>query len=126
MQQKHTPGKWHHYHAKLREQFSTVIDEIQDDNGKAIVFWSGFDSVERPKYETRANCKLIARAPDLLAENAKLTERVRELTEALSMLVDRNITYREEEIIIRFESHFHATNAAVKARAALSRAKEEA
>lgn len=64
--------------------------------------------------------------PHLLAEIAKLNERVRELTEALNMLVDRNITYRGEELIIRFESHFHATNAAVKARAALSRAKEEA
>lgn len=64
---KHTPGPWKHYTAPLRPQFPTIIHEIQDADGEAIVKWGGFDGVDQPKRTVIANARLIAAAPDLLA-----------------------------------------------------------
>lgn len=44
----------------------------------AIVSWLGFDNSDRPKAEHEANAALIARASELLEENAKLRELLRE------------------------------------------------
>jgi len=53
-----TPG-WVFYKDKLRPKFSTKIIEIQDQNGNAIIKWSGFDCVDRrTKKETEANARI--------------------------------------------------------------------
>lgn len=63
----HTPGPWRHYSGPLRPQYPTVIHEIQTRSGRAVVKWAGFDGLELTKKETKANARLIAAAPDMLA-----------------------------------------------------------
>lgn len=60
-----TPGPWQYYTGKLRPQFATVIHEIQDTDGTAIISWGGFDGVDFSQEEIAANAKLIAAAPAL-------------------------------------------------------------
>lgn len=62
----HTSGPWKVYHAKLRPQFSGRIIEVQDDHGKPVVTWSGFDNYDRLKKTHLANARLIAAAPEML------------------------------------------------------------
>lgn len=62
-----TPGPWRYYTGKLRPQFSTVVHEIQDSDGTAIVSWSGFDGVDFSQGQIAANARLIAAAPALYA-----------------------------------------------------------
>lgn len=64
---RYTPGPWRYYSGKLRPQFSTLIHEIRDQDGNAIVKWGGFDGVNLPLQQISANAQLIAAAPDLLA-----------------------------------------------------------
>lgn len=63
----HTPGPWRVYHALLRPQFpGNKIIEIQDDHGRAIVQWVGFDNSDRLKQTHLANAHLMAAAPTML------------------------------------------------------------
>lgn len=71
---KHTPGPW-------RASISEYTTEVVTDNSKskAVVNWMGFDDSDVPKAEHEANAALIARAPELLEENAKLRELIAEI-----------------------------------------------
>jgi hypothetical protein len=64
---KHTPGPWKVYHEVFRAELSNMkIIEIQDEHGKSIIFWTGFDSANQAEKEKLANARLIAAAPELL------------------------------------------------------------
>ena len=41
--------KWKVYHAKLRQQFSAVVIEIQTIEGQKVIDWGGFDDSSIPK-----------------------------------------------------------------------------
>lgn len=62
-----TKGPWHVYSAPLRPEFPTIIIEVQDAKGEAVVPWGGFDAAHQTKAVKLANARLIAAAPDLLA-----------------------------------------------------------
>lgn len=57
---EHTLGPWTLF---AREK----VVEVQDANGKPVVTWAGFDDSRRPLKVRKANGRLIAAAPDLLA-----------------------------------------------------------
>jgi hypothetical protein len=57
---KHTPGPWRAFVQR------SVVD-VEDASGKVIIHWAGFDSSDTPLKEQRANARLIAAAPVLLA-----------------------------------------------------------
>lgn len=63
--QKHTPGKWY-------PRCWGKLVEIVDENGDAIVHWSGFDSAtakgatSQEKLRQQANAQLMAAGPVLL------------------------------------------------------------
>lgn len=76
---KHTPGPWKVYSAPLRPNFPTPIIEVQDAEGTPIVKWGGFDGCDQPKGRVAANARLIASAPDLLAQNERLRAALIEL-----------------------------------------------
>ena len=64
---KPTSGPWKVYHELLRPQFrGNKIIEIQDNDGNAIVKWSGFDDSNRLKKTHLANARLMAAAPTML------------------------------------------------------------
>lgn len=78
MTAKHTPGPW-----KIREltcEDHRGMGWVEDANGRDIACCG---AAELWLYENRANAALIARAPELLAENDKLKEQLREMVEAL-------------------------------------------
>lgn len=84
-----TPGPWKAYHAKLRPQLSdTTVDEVQDAEGDAVVFWSGFDSARgqsETKKRRRTNARLIALTPTLGRRVLELAAEVERLREALKV-----------------------------------------
>jgi hypothetical protein len=64
---KHTSGPWKVYYALLRPQFpGNRIIEIQDDHGKPIVIWPGFDNSDRLKKTHLANARVMAASPTML------------------------------------------------------------
>ena len=99
---KHTDGPWAHYNDKLRPQISSsAIHEIHGPTGERIITWGGFDQCDLPKPTIKANCSLIAAAPELL--------------EALEQIVDAHFTL-----------DYSRKNAAIRAaRAAIAKAKGE-
>lgn len=62
----HTPGPWKYYRSKLRSNFSTIVIEVQDANGQAIVAWGGFDHDNQKSKQRQANARLMALSPELL------------------------------------------------------------
>ena len=67
-----TPGPWA---VGGGHDFFQVGTADAPDSRPCIVFWTGFDSSERPIKEQYANARLIAAAPDLLeAVTATLTD----------------------------------------------------
>lgn len=57
---KHTPGPWFVF-------VGGRVVEVQDVSGKPVAHWAGFDSCNRPLSEQKANARLMASAPVLLA-----------------------------------------------------------
>lgn len=60
-----TPGPWRAVIWRHSGQPDTVC--VKDAQGREIIGWPGFDGVPCTKAEIRANAKLAAAAPDLLA-----------------------------------------------------------
>jgi hypothetical protein len=74
---KFTPGKWKVYHDVFRPELSDkTITEVQREDGKAIISWSGFDGSGVPAKERLANARLIATSPRLFNALKKLCEAV--------------------------------------------------
>lgn len=68
MSAQHTPGPWRVYEGPLRRGFPTPIIEIKAARSdRPVVNWQGFDDGNVPAEIHRANARLIAAAPDLLA-----------------------------------------------------------
>lgn len=55
-----TQGEWRHYRDKLREQFSTRINEVQCGDEVPVVGWQGFDDSARSEKKHAANAAWIA------------------------------------------------------------------
>lgn len=62
---KYTPGPWKAVIWKHPGHSDTVC--VKDSDGREIIAWTGFDGVDCTKAEIRANARLAAAAPDLLA-----------------------------------------------------------
>lgn len=96
-----TPGPWKAYHAKLRPQLSdTTVDEVQDAEGDAVVFWSGFDSARgqsETKKRRRTNARLIALTPTLARRVLELAAEVERLRgSAVEANIDRHYSRQEQ------------------------------
>lgn len=72
----HSPGPWKVYANILRPEFPRKIIEVQDANDNAVVPWTGFDGAPQTKKMKRANARLIAAAPDLLAVGMELDRAI--------------------------------------------------
>lgn len=69
---KHTPGPWSAYIGG--GVISVCIGAIPNGKRPCIVEWPGFDSCDLPLAQQKANARLIAAAPDLLAGCIKAVE----------------------------------------------------
>jgi hypothetical protein len=103
-----TPGEWKHYHGKLREQFPTIINEVQFDDGRnagSIIHWSGFDGCSVGNEKRKANADFIAAAPtdiaNLLSEVEKLRAALDELIEEYWQTTKSGRSGREQGVIDR-------------------------
>jgi hypothetical protein len=90
-----TPGPWS---AWIVERTICILGPKGDHN-KPVVGWPGFDSCHLPLPKQRANARLIAAAPAIIAEQAEalsqLTREVDELREALTKIADHDgVSYR--------------------------------
>lgn len=87
-----TRGRWKMYKDQLRPGFmNSVVRELQDENGEAIIAWGGFDACNKPKKEQDANLRYFSAAqPDviyaLLRERDLLVEASARLQEELNRL----------------------------------------
>src|SRR5688572_21581714 len=80
---------WTVYHGKLRPQFSTVIYEIQDVEGRAVVAWTGFDGLGFTREEVAARVNLIVTAVNAFAELERERDALREALTELAEKADR-------------------------------------
>lgn len=64
-------GPWKVYDDR---RYPNPTIEVQDRRGKPIVHWMGFDSSDRLVKYKRANARLIAAAPDLLAACQQMSD----------------------------------------------------
>jgi hypothetical protein len=71
--QKHTPGPWAANEYGSHIEVATTAANVPLIS-PPIVSWLGFDDAFRKKAEHRANAKLIAAAPSLLAVGAEALE----------------------------------------------------
>ena len=62
---RHTPGPWGHRVWRHPGKADTVC--VVDAQDRELVAWPGFDGLDLTKGEIRANARLIAASPDLLA-----------------------------------------------------------
>lgn len=56
----HTPGPWARY-----QRLKVVAVVADDGTDREVIHWSGFDSSDFP-HDSRANARLIAKAPEML------------------------------------------------------------
>lgn len=82
---KHTPGPWSTDEANHDVPLQDIRIVAGHDRRIALV-WIDDAPVEDYNIEQRANARLIARAPEMAAEIARLTARVEELEAALRPL----------------------------------------
>lgn len=80
---KFTPGPWQVRDEKLRPQFSATILQVDGVDGLPVVAWPGFDGVNRPKREKKANACLIAAAPAMYESLRRYVEVYKDHPERL-------------------------------------------
>lgn len=105
--EKATKGRWFHYNAVFRPQFSQrKITEIQQQKtGKAVINWMGFDGDQSRK--ANANAALIVElvnARETLTRAARNEARMREAAIALRddmlMRAERNRWQNDGELVV--------------------------
>lgn len=80
---EHSKTPWVLYAGKLIPEYPNKIVEVQDENGKAICKWTGFDGADQSPAIRKANAAFIVEACNnyerLREQNKELVEALREI-----------------------------------------------